>query len=352
MKVLPARGLAETSAYVDVPEAQRHTEAVAQERAWLAAMCRPGEQMRFEVRYLSHPQRDQVSCALLGHVYRPTVAAADAAAKALLEQFAHAPRHVETTPLDDVQQALVPFQPQQLVEIRKQLDWAPVPYRSTTRSVYVSVRPLVAQAVSWEQLWYGLARQPGPTLVSVCLEPFEMTAYHQDQLRLLVAEYERASAPKHANPLWGAQSPAVDHAQADALQAHRAALSRYHDRVFRIRISVVSAGVLTGGFTELLAAATGAVVRTPPPGELAAAWTNVTGLDCAWLDQTYRQGAPVLTDVERLLCNLVDVTEATSAFRLPYEITGHLPVFTGRWQPPGPTVPGPHRADPAAPEFD
>jgi hypothetical protein len=358
--VTPAQSLADTSAYLDVPEEQRRLTAIAQERAWLAAMWTPAEHMRFEVRYVSDPQSNQVSCALLGHVYRPSPAAADGAARALLERFTKAPRHVTAEPVADLQRTLVPFRPSGFAEIRKQVDWLPVAYRGSARSIYVSVRQFASTTTSWEPVWHELARLPSRTMLSVCLEPFDLTTHHQAQLRLLVAEYEQASAPKMANPLWGAHSPVADHSCLAALEAHRTALSRYRGQVYRIRISVVSEGVLPDRFTHLLAAtvsppagqASGAVVRKPPPGELAAAWANVTGLDCAWLDETYRQGAQWLTEVERLLCNLVDVTEATSAFRLPYEIPGHLPVFTGRPVRNTVSFPGPDRADPAAPDFD
>jgi hypothetical protein len=360
--VAPAQSLADTSAYLDVPEEQRRLTAIAQERAWLAAMWTPAEHIRFEVRYTSDPRSNLVSCALLGHVYRPTPAGADQAARLLLDRLTKAPRHVRVEPATDVERLLVPFQCQGFAEVRKQLDWLPVAYRGSARTIYVSVRQFASSIGSWEQVWHELARLPDRTIVSVCLEPFDLTAHHQVQLRSLVAEYEQAAAPKAANPLWGAHSPVADHSCLAALQAHRSALARYRDQVYRIRISVVSEGDLPDWFPQLLAAtisppadlASGAVVRKPPPWELQAAWANVTRLDCGWLDETYRQGAQSLTEVERLLCNLVDVSEAASAFRLPYEVAGHLPVFTGRSAPTGgaQAFPGPGRADPAAPDFD
>ncbi|MFG2629202.1 hypothetical protein [Streptomyces sp. NPDC048473] len=369
VRLAPAAALDEHRGYTDVPEEQRRTETAYQERAWLEALLTPGAGVRFELRLRNDPPSRLLHGALLGQVRAADHGSAVRAALALRDRLAATPRHVRARAeedTDEVRQWLAPLTPHHdgLAELRKPLAHAPCARRETGRTVSFAVSPLRAGTRSWEPLWAELGRLPYPAVLGVCLEPYAMGEDVRAAIRMLAEEYAYLAAPGPVRPTWNAPSP-PDVFAGRAVPVYQDAVSRYTARAYRSRISLACAQALPPGLAEQFAAAAGgAVVCRPPAGELGAAWANVAGLNRNWLDATYRQGAPAqsLNPVERLLADLLDTSEAATAFRLPYEVPGHHPLFATPERVPRPrsseqapsqgrrTVPP--GDDPGAPRFD
>jgi hypothetical protein len=335
IRLAPAPTLAESRAYADVAEPQRRIESSAGEQAWLAGQWSTMHGVRWELRYTNDLESKLVSCTLLGRVHDRDAQIAAAAAVSLRDRLTDTPRHIRSDPILDVREvsrrlAPTPLDAQGCFEIRKRLSWARCSRRETKRQVCFAVSPLAADGRSWEPLWHELARLPRATVVSVYLEPYAPSVGLTAGIAQLAQEYAYLAGPGPVNPVWSTVAPPDQFAVA-AASLYAEATRRYATRAYRIRVSIVSQGPVPWAFSELVAASVGgAVVRQPPPAELDASWRNLAALNRDWLDETYRQGAPAgcLTETERILCDLVDLPEATAAFRMPYEVPGHLPLFT------------------------
>ncbi|MER7164319.1 hypothetical protein, partial [Streptomyces lydicus] len=141
------------------------------------------------------------------------------------------------------------------------------------------------------------------------------------------------------------------------------ALAACAGRAYRLRISLAGEAAAPLPLAELLAATVapataapgGAVARVVPPHEAAAAWAGLSGMQHTWLDTTYRQEVPQpLGGWEQILADLVDVPQASAAFRFPYEIPGRPPLFSTARRGAGPAAGGstaPAGGDPYAPRF-
>jgi hypothetical protein len=176
------------------------------------------------------------------------------------------------------------------------------------------------------------------------------------RLQSIAREYARLAAAGPGNPVWTTAAP-PDPFAVSAAPTYADSVQRYATRAYRIRISVLAGEPVDPAFPELLAATVGGgVVRRPPAEELGAAWQNLAALNRDWLDQTYRQGSPEgeLGEVERILCDLADESEAATTLRLPFESQGHLPLFTVARRPARRFEPSSSRArrDPGAPDFE
>lgn len=337
VRVHPAQRLAETRAFADVEEPQRLAQTTARERAWLAGQWTTASQERWELRFRNDPATRLVSCTLLGRVQDPDPRRVEEAAVRLRDRLAAAPPHVLTEPLPDgreISQELVPgpLDVRGTFEVRKRLSWAPCSRRDTGRQFCFAVTaPRPPEDRSWEPVWHELARMPEPTVLSLYLEPYAPSPALAVELRRLAEEYDLLARPGAVNPIWTTVAPPADRMAVHAAPLLAEAAARYTSGpCFRTRISVASQGPVPYGFADLVAATTGGgVACPPPPTELDAAWRNLAALNRDWLDHTYRQGAPPgsLREAERILCDLVDLDEAALAFRLPYEVPGHLPLF-------------------------
>jgi len=357
IRLTPAALLSDTRAYPDVSEPQRRAEALTQEQAWLAAQWSTAHGARWELRYTNDPLR----CVLLGRTHAVDPATAESAAAALRTRLATTPRHVRAEPIDDpaeVGSALAPsgMDPRGCHELRKRLAWSVCTRPETGRKVCFAVTPLAPDGRSWEPVWQELARSSTPTVLSVYLEPYAPPPGLTAEIGLLAQEYSRLAAAGQRNPLWTVTAPPDQFAMA-AAPAYAEAARRYTGHTFRLRISIAAAGPIRPGFPELVAATVGGgVVCRPPASEIGVAWRNMAALNRDWLDETYRQGSPagLLSPTEQILTDLVDLTEAAGAFRLPYEIDGHLPLFTATGAGPRPAAPSvrPARRDPGAPTFE
>ncbi|HKN56389.1 MAG TPA: toll/interleukin-1 receptor domain-containing protein, partial [Amycolatopsis sp.] len=255
-------------------------------------------------------------------------------AAALRDRLAAAPRHVVAEPIldaDVVRALLRPPGPAPHggFEVRKNLRWAWRDPRETGRRIGFTVAPLTAGATTWEAIWHGLAQQAAATTIAVYLEPYFLPEQFTQHLDRLAAAYAGLADGRRGNPIWNVGSPPDPFAKATA-DRYTEAARRYSGRCFRLRISVFSNASVDPGFVELVAGAAGGVACPISPAETDAAWRNLATLDRGWLDDTYRQGAPAneLVDVARILAETVDADEAVAAFRLPYELPGHLPLFT------------------------
>jgi len=294
------------------------SETVAAERAWLAAQWTIGHGARWEIRYTNDSQT--VSCVLLGRVHGRDLATVRAAALALRDRLAMTPRHVRAEPItaaDEVQSRLAP--PHAAFELRKPLGWAWCGRHDTERRVCFAVSPLVAPDLPWQPVWDELARLDTRTTVGIYLEPYQPSAGLADHLRRLAVEYATLATESRSGPVWTVSRPADPFAVA-AAPGYRDAARRYAGKCYRLRISIAAAGPIDPGFAELLATtAGGAVACRPVPAEADQAWHSLATLDRVWLDETYRQGAPPgeLGEAERILCDLVDLPEASAAFRFP-----------------------------------
>ncbi len=330
------------------PDAERgrhesEAEILAAERAWLAGLWAVENGARWEIRYTGNGPDRPVSCVLLGRVSGRDVDAVHVAAAALRDRLAAVPRHVRAEPMTtpQVQAALVPARGD-LVEVRKRLDWAWSSRRETGRQVCFAVAPLVPGGPSWVRVQDELARQPPGTTVGIHLEPYAPTQGLAVRLRELAVEYATLGAAGRLDPTWDAGNPA-DPFAAVAAHGYQQAVRRYTGRCYRTRIAVIARDRVDPGFAALLAAATGGGTVCPPAAHDAdPAWRDFVTLDREWLDATYRQGAPSghLGDAERVLCDVVDVAEAATAFRLPLPgVADWLPATgdVGAAPPPEPT---------------
>ncbi|MEU1364619.1 hypothetical protein ABZ454_00545 [Streptomyces sp. NPDC005803] len=369
VRLAPAAALDAHRGYADVPEEQRRTQAAGQELAWLEALLASGPGIRFELRLRNDPSARLLRGALLGQARGADHDAAVRAALALRDRLTAAPRHVRAEPVsdtDEVRDWLAPFTPHPdgLAELRKPLAHAPCARRDTGRTDSFAVSPLRWAAHSREPFWAELGRLPYPAVAGVCLEPYTVPQDVRHAFRALADEYARLAAPGSVRPTWNVAAP-PDVFAGQALPLLQDAVRRYAGRAYRSRVSLACAEALPPGLAEQFAAAAGgAVVCRPPAREWAAAWANTAGLNRNRLPLTYAQGAPAhaLNPVEWLLTDLLDASEAAAAFRLPYEVPGHHPLFAapGRVPGPRPAEPGPAPArqpvppggDPGAPRFD
>ncbi|MEU6084543.1 hypothetical protein [Streptomyces sp. NPDC047108] len=382
VRLEPAPTAAEHGGFAGLPEEQRRAEAVSREQVWLAEQGQPRGGHRIELRYVNDPVTRRVSCTLLGQVHAPDPAGAAAAARALRTRLRAAPRHVRAGELDaaGVRSALMPFGPdaaQQgpvhpadpehlpeptvlpgVAEVRKGLSWAWSTRYDARFRVGVLVHPLAGGAVSWEPVWDALARQEHRTMVGVCLEPYEVGEGLRSRLAYLAQEYGRLAAPGTPNPVYQQPVP-PDPFAVRAAPAYHDAAHRYTGHAFRLRVAVAADGPVPVHLAEVVASTlsdAGAAGRTGGPvtavpgsgvggraavcvprgDEAATAWRNVTAINRSWLEETYRQGVPEghMGQVERILGDLVDLPEATAAFRFPYEIPGRPPLFATetRWE--------------------
>lgn len=330
IRVRPATTLTRTLAYPEVEEQSWLAQLAVAERAWLAGRWTTDQHARWELRF-SSTNGEALSCVLLARTHGTELGTVVAAAAGLRDRLAAAPGHVVTEPvLDDAEvRRLLGAAPQDAYEVRKRLRWAWRDPRETGRRVAAHVLPLTTSGTSWETIWHALAGQAAPTTVAVYLEPWVAPAQLAPHLTQLAGAYAGIAGGRRGNPIWNVDSPPDPFAD-EAAGRYADAARRYTGRCFRLRVSIVSDGPLDPGFAELVAATTGGAACPVAPHEAATATRSLATLERSWLDETYGQGAPAgeLTDPARTLSDTVDVDEARAAFRLPYELPGHLPLFT------------------------
>ncbi|NGY65325.1 hypothetical protein G7043_41165 [Lentzea sp. NEAU-D13] len=344
VRVRPALKMRDTGAFPNVTEPQRLAQTLTREHAWLANQWTTESDARWELRFCSDPRTKLLSCVLLGRVRDPDPCKAVQAAVRLRDRLTDSPMHVQTDPVldaEEVSKHLVPgaLDAKGTFEVRKRLEWADCTRPDTQRRYCFAVSPALPPAdLSWEPLWRELAHAAEPTVLSVYLEPYRPTDALAADLHRLAAEYSHLSRPGVPSPVWNVLMRPDPFAVRTAPRYAHAAARYTSGTCFRTRISVISRSPLPRGFGELVAAKTGGgVAVSPPAGELDDIWHNLAALNRDWLDLTYAQGSPPdgMRESERILCDLSDLDEAALAFRLPYQVPGHLPLFdmSGRPRP-------------------
>ncbi|MGW9041032.1 hypothetical protein ACWGQL_00460 [Streptomyces lydicus] len=366
LRLEPEPAMSENGAHLGLPEDQRRLEAATLEQVWLSRQWLP-DGRAFELRYATAPDTG-VTCTLLCRTHGADARSASAAAVALRDALADTPRHVRAAPVEDTAElhaALVPFAgtPAGLAEVRKRLTWAWLQRRDTDFPLGVAFSPLLGEAVSWEPVWEALARERTRTVVGICLEPYAPPPDLLGYLRYLTQEYGRLAQPGRPSPVF-TQYIAPDPFAVHAAARYGETLAACAGRAYRLRISLAAERAAPLPLAELLAATVapagaapgGAVARAVPPHERAAAWAGLSGMQHTWLDTTYRQEVPQpLGGWEQLLADLVDVPQASAAFRFPYEIPGRPPLFStarrGAGPAPGGSTGPAGGHDPYAPRF-
>lgn len=374
VRVEAAADLPETREYADLPEVERLVKAVAAETAWLAGQWDTAWSTRIELRYLTDPAGRRLRCAVLGRVHGAEAAPVAAAARALRSRLAGLPRHVhaaEVTGADEVAAWLTPFQPHPdgLADIRKRIRAAAPNRPDAGVAWYLAVEPFTAAAPTWEPLWRGMVAAAHPTMLTVGLEPYLAPPTFAGAVHALATHYGRLAAPgRMPDGVWSSGVPlAPDAFAVDAARLYADAARRYTARAYRMRISLASPAPIPESLLELAAttvsppqraqgasALTGTfqgaahVVVRPEAAELATAWHNLTTLDHARWDAAYLRELPVEPPAPvRLLAELADPREASTAARLPLAVHGSMPGFPVRrpgidleadYRPSGPAV--------------
>ncbi|MEU7010560.1 DUF87 domain-containing protein [Streptomyces sp. NPDC046332] len=358
VRIDAAADLTETQEYADLSESERRTKAAAAETAWLTGQWNTGHGERIELRYLSDPVERRISCALLGRVAAPTPERAEAAARGLRDRMAALPRHVHATPVGDGNETarlLAPFSPDGaagVAEIRKRYH-SGLPNRPDAGvQYYLAPQPFTAAAPPWDMLWQALAAHPYPVMLSIGLEPYVVPPDFGPLLARIATQYGRLGTPGQLpDGLWspGAQL-AADAFAVDASRIYADAARRYTDRVFRVRIGLASPAPLPESLAELVGATVSPPVQAreggvltetingaahtvawPAPGELPAAWRQLTTLEQSrWGGDHCWRLPEQLSPPLRLLPELVDAREAVAAFRLPLAVNGHMTGFPVR----------------------
>jgi hypothetical protein len=299
-------------------------EIATAERAWLAGQWTTDHGARWEIRHTNNGPGRPLSCVLLGRVHGQDLAEVRASAVGLRGRLAMTPRHVRAEPItdvDEVRAALAPPSGDQFA-LRKRLTWAWCRRPDTHRKVCFAVAPLAAGDRSWQAVWDELAVLRTRTTVAVYLEPYQPSNILTEHLWRLAVEYATLAAEGRPSPMWNVRSPA-DPFAVIAAPGYQDATRRYVGRCYRLRIAIAADGPIEPRFAELVAGTAGdAVACRPAPSDVDGLWRDLATmerLDKEWRDETFRQGAPAgaLNDAERVLCDLVDVTEAGTAFRFP-----------------------------------
>ncbi|CUU58167.1 TIR domain-containing protein [Parafrankia irregularis] len=317
-------------------------EAAAAEQVWLAGLWDVAGPMRFEVRYIAFPGSEWLTCVLLAQTYDLDRRSAVRRALTLRDRLAGAPAHVRVTPVLDpaaVAYLLAPLHPcgEGMVEIRKAVAWSWS--RRAERRVCVAVSPYTGGG-DWQAVWEQLLARPEGTLLGVCIEPYRLKPGEKAALTTLAGQYAALSRDA-TSPVSPRPFPADQFAVA-ARPLYEAAVRRYVDQVFRVRISLASAAPIGSDLGERAAAAItpavagtgfagGAAVARPLGDELHTAWTNITTMSLDWLNRTYDLGVPpgTMASGERFLTEIADLTETAAVFRLPHEAAGRRPLFDG-----------------------
>lgn len=297
----------------------------------------------FELRWLAEPGRP-LSLTLLGRVDRPDGARIKADAVRALDRLAAVPDHVNAVPLAGraaIEHAFDPFRPRGIAEVRKPCLSARPQRPDAPVRIFVAVPPLRAVPAAWPSVLELLAGADRPAMLSVGLVPTRVAPTFARYLNLLAEQYgalgrpfrSRAGGGRYAMPRWVDGDPFA----ATAERLYREAADRYQDTVFRLRITVATAGPFDPHLAQGVAERIGRGVAEDVPGrscvverpeeeaDQAALAGSVRGLgvprwggDGVWRSDSVPQTL-------RELCELADPAEAAAAAWLPAAADGTLP---------------------------
>ncbi len=221
------------------------------------------------------------------------------------------------------------------------MHWSAIPRKDAAFPYGLYVDALTSEPVAWEPLWTELTRIDGRFSLGVRLEPLVWRQQDTAMVERLLVEYKALGRPGRFNPATGWQEAAVPFAEEAAVRYARLRQAVDTGPAYRLRTALACADpaalASVAQAAQVLAAAVGgaggagtAVVRpVRDPGEHRAAWRAFAHLHDEWLPQVRQQEFPYgLGDFERMLVDRVVVAEASAAFRLPAETSGHLPLFS------------------------
>jgi len=348
-----AADLTADRSFSELDEPSRVRKALAEQQAWLESLLGQ-EGVILDARWLWRPNQSQLRLRLLARVQRHDVETARAAAIALLDRISAVPPQVGLGPLSDAEIAssINPFVPHRegSAEIRKRTASA-VPHRPDAgMDKYWAPHPFHVSGTDWSSLLHQISRLRQDVVLSIALEPATADPRALADLDRLGTVFSRLArdGEMHTTGLYsGPQKLAPDLFAVDAQRIYADLARRYRDRVFRFRIAVASPEPLDDGFLHLVGATISPpdisrdqtfltrelsgdahlVVRPNSDEENAAFARNLVGLGVeAWgHDQAPEPFGRVAS-----LAGLVDVMEASAAFRLPVASNGVLPAFPVR----------------------
>ncbi|RAJ38577.1 hypothetical protein K353_04128 [Kitasatospora sp. SolWspMP-SS2h] len=354
VRIEPAPLLSDHQGWADRPESARLHNAAAAELAWLRAM-RLHTGTSFELRLSSRDGR--LDAALLGRASGTTAEQARQAAGALAAALLHVPRHVHAVPVGDETELAgllalpgpVDGDPRvHLRELRKTLTVRPLSRHAELRPWTVTTSRLAESRTPWDTVWTELAARPAPTVLAVCLHPYEVPAALTAHLEQRAHRYAALATPGPGNPVWGGRR-GPDHAAQAARDHYADAAVRYARHCYQLRITLASLAPLPPGLAERVAEQLGApgeataVPVAPAEGEEhRVARHGLRTLDLHRLPHAHRTVQPpeLVEEFDLALADLADPAEAAVAFRLPYALPAR-PALFHRLVTPLPAAPPP-----------
>jgi hypothetical protein len=359
VRLEPDPSLVNNAAALGLPEEQRRDQVVERERAWLAARW-AADGRCWELRYATPRAAGRtgsgggLSCVLLARAQGPDPATARTAARRLRADLDTLPRHVRTADLPgpELAHVLRPFRDgtAHLVEIRKRLRWEPIRRSDAAFPLGVTVEPLTTEAVDWAPVWAELARTPAALVLAVRLEPLPWGPADHHLVDRLLREYHTLARPGRFNPAIGRQEPALPFAAHAAARYEALLADATVAPAHRMRVTLASDEPVPPQLSELVAAVVSApgparavVCPVLAPRERQLAWRAFTTLHGVGLPGVQQQDVPApLGPFEQALAERVPPAEATSVFRLPYEVPGHPPLFALTPAPRAASAPAAH----------
>ncbi|GAB3461437.1 hypothetical protein [Actinophytocola sediminis] len=296
----------------------------------------------FELRWLAEPGRP-LSLTLLGRLHRRHGTEIERDGAEALARLAAVPAHVRVRPLAGraaIEHAFDPFRPRGIAEVRKPCLTARPHRPDAPVRVFVAVPPLRAQPGDWPGVLEFLADARRPAMLSVGLVPTGVAPSFGQYLSLIADHYGVLGRPgrsrmgnRYAMPGWIDGDPFA----AVAEPLYRDAARRYQGTVFRLRITVATAGppdlTLAHGIAERLGRG---IARDVPGRSCVVEWPAAARDRMVLTDSVRALGTPRWGGHEvwrskdvpqalRELCELADPAEAAAAAWLPAAVEGTLP---------------------------
>ncbi|WBC16697.1 hypothetical protein O7600_07610 [Micromonospora sp. WMMA1998] len=374
LRIAAAADLSELREYAELKEPERIARAVAEQVAFLSGQVGDSTSEPVELRWWWRPESATLEAYLLTRTYGRGEPAARAAAEAAARRLAAAPRHVFVAPLteSELHAALMPFAPHPAgaVEVRKRV-LMETPQRPDAGVLYYfAVQPFTGTFRSWEPLLRAITSLPHQVVLTVGLSPMSVPEALSRAVAVSASQYKRLAAEGeyHHGGLYGGRVKLTPDAFAvEAEKIYADAGRRYHDMAFRIRIAVCSPQPLGDDLPSIIGATISRSERAESENYL-----STRSLGAAYSLERPASGSELETFTRNLgslafgdwgghpvwrsttpptaallpLTWIVDVEEATAAFRLPIAAHGTLPRFPVRTRTPAVvadyTPAGPH----------
>lgn len=357
-RVTAAVNLAGRSEFARLNLGERLTRAVGEQSTYLGQLLALPETTTVALRML-HRSVGLLEVYLIGRVEQASHEQALAAAQALAATMLNVPDHVRLEPVtdpDEVRRVLSPFTPAHggLVQVHKRIRYARPERIDAQVPAYAAVEPFGRQPHSWERLLDALRAHPAEVALSIELTAGSVPPDVRRMLETETTRYRRlAQREDRPTDVGGHMTLQADAGAVTIEPYYLDALRRYDGRAFRFAVTIAAPGPVP----DSLAGHVAATVSPPPnvqaerddPRSVLSGHEVARPADQAEHDELARAfstmqplewGAPKLVsllraeappghrsgrDALRRLRLLVDRAEATSLFRLPLALEGHLP---------------------------